>query len=80
MRKWNDAVEVADWLLRYSLDKASPQRLFDALQATGKYGSARLLRLAGEPLGYFKASEHFPVDKASSGTVKTTVRQKRKAK
>lgn len=83
MSEWNRAVENADWLLDYSLDTADPQELFDALQNTGRNGAARLLRVAGEPLGYFRAGEHFPVDKNRRDVVKTkTVRkqQQRKAK
>lgn len=82
MTEWNSAVENADWLLDYSLDTASPEQLFRALQDVGRFGAARALRVAGTPLGYF-SNTHFPVDKASSGMVKgqkTVRKQQRKAK
>lgn len=84
MRKWNDAVETADWHLNFTMDSAEPQELFNALQDIGRLGAARLLRVAGEPLGYFRARTDFPVDKKQRDMVKTKTavrkQQQRKAK
>lgn len=80
MTEWNSAVQNADWLLDYSLDTASPEQLFTALQDVGRFGAARALRVAGEPLGYFRAKKDFPVDKKRRDMVKTKTVRNRKAK
>lgn len=83
MQKFNRAVESADRLLAFRCDKDSPELLHGELQARGLFGAARLLRVAGMPLGYFRAKKDFPVDKRSAGTVKgkkPVRKQQRKAK